>query len=396
MENILTPVLDNQKGVTVEQTLSDFLHEGDFDDVASIASQICNTSDAFVALTDVHGRVIRATESMKIAIGETCCLCNYAMHTGDDIFVVPDLTTDPRFQGEEYITHRYGMGFCAAVVLTAQDNSVGILCVLDTQPRHLNEKQVMALRAQGRLLLAQLECRKRNAQFNHNRAELERAYTDLEKVSFIASHDLRGPLNNIISLTHLLIQEYGSSLDEEGNQYISFLNDSAYQFLDMVSGILNYSKSSQLLVDTREKINFTYLIEEVVSLLHIPPNTTIRYDTEDRQIYSSHNALKQILLNLVHNAIRHNDKVHVEVEICLNETPVSYLIEVKDNGPGIHEHNRKKVFELFERLDHNKDGEGTGVGLAIVKRLVEKLDGTIRIDSEVGVGSTFVFFIPKS
>jgi signal transduction histidine kinase len=284
--------------------------------------------------------------------------------------------------------------FCAAVVLNSEGSTIGTLCVLDSTTRNIDQRQVNALAALGRQLLAQLELNRKSAQFHHSQAELERAYTDLEKVSFIASHDLRGPLNNIISLTHLLIQEYGAKLDEEGNQYISFLNDAAYQFLDMINGILNYSKSSQLLVDFREKINFTYLIEEVLSLLDIPSNATISFDSDNRRVYSSHTALKQILLNLIHNALKHNDKAQIKVDISLTETPISYLIEVKDNGPGIHEYNRKKVFELFEKLGLT-DNEGTGIGLAIVKRLVEKLDGTIRIDSEMNVGSSFIFFIPK-
>jgi signal transduction histidine kinase len=151
-----------------------------------------------------------------------------------------------------------------------------------------------------------------------------------------------------------------------------------------------------LSLENKSKIELPGLIEEVLSLIKIPSNTTVLYNNKEQTIYTSRNALKQILLNLLHNAIEYNDKPDPLIEIHIHEDKTTWFFEVKDNGPGIGENDTKKIFEIFERLHRKiKSGESMGIGLAIVKRLVEKLGGEIKVTSIPGKGASFEFSIPK-
>ena len=164
----------------------------------------------------------------------------------------------------------------------------------------------------------------------------------------------------------------------------------------LVAGILNYSRSSSIILDQKENIIVSGLIEEVKGLMNIPRNVKIAFETVTPEIYTSRIALKQILLNLVDNAIKYNDKNKISITIHFRDDNDTYTFEVKDNGPGITEDDQKRIFDLFTKLKNSsKDGKSSGVGLSIVKRLVEKLRGTITVQSELGIGTSFIFTLPK-
>jgi signal transduction histidine kinase len=164
----------------------------------------------------------------------------------------------------------------------------------------------------------------------------------------------------------------------------------------MVSGIVIYSRATQLPIDQKEEINVAELITEVTGLLNLPPNTKIRFEDEGYFMTASRVVIKQILLQLLHNAVQYNDRSKIKIEIKFHENKHSYTFEVKDNGRGIADEDKEKIFNLFERLQKKiNDGESMGIGLAIVKRLIEKTGGEIKLDSELKKGSTFVFTIPK-
>lgn len=387
-----------------EYHILDTLPETDFDDITRIASEVCQTPISLVTIIDADRQWHKSNLGLYLANGQKeiesprkTSFCAHAILTPGKEFVVPDAKNDARFADNPSVIGEPFIGFYAGIPLVnAEGYALGTLCVLDNKPNTLTENQIITLKALARQVVCQLELRRKNAQLKEKQAELQNAYNDLDKFSYIASHDLKSPLNNIISLTHLLKDDYGNLLNEEGNEYIKFLNDSAYQLSDLVNGILHYSKSSQLLLEDKEYINVTQLIQEVIGLQVIPENCLVYYETSDKQIFSSRIALKQILLNLLHNAIRYGNQQNLKIEIIFSETTTHYSFEVKDNGPGIEPHNQAKIFDLFERLQKKAhDGEGTGIGLAIVKRLVEKLGGAIKVVSDVGMGASFIFTLPK-
>ena len=392
--NIVTAFKNEQdrSNTQTEHYNLDQLPEIDVDDICRIASEICHTPISLVCIIDANRQWLKpfnAPESLEMP--EEFSFCNK-----EQIFIIPDLKTDKKYSRHAFVTGEPHAAFYAGVrLINSEGNTAGTLCVLDTVPRQLKATQVEALQSLGRQVSSLLELSLKARQLKKKQAELAMAYADLGKIAHIASHDLKSPLNNIISLTHLLKEDYGTQFDAEGNEYVNFLNDAAYQLSDLVSGILSYSRSSQLTVEHKENIDIPALIEEVKGLLNIPAKTVIKYPIEGR-IYTSRVALKQILLHLFHNSIKYNDKSKMKIEVIFTEDYITYYFEVKDNGPGIAAEDKERIFELFEKLHGTKkDGESMGIGLAIVKRLVEKLGGLIRVESELNNGASFLFTIPK-
>jgi signal transduction histidine kinase len=378
-------------------SIVDALPENDFNDFIGIAAVICQTPALLINISDRLGEWVKPDAGVDI--GDIMAELARKPKAGSgqrDIVIIDDVSNDERFGSKPCIAGEQNLVFFAAVPLVTTENYVlGALCIFDREPRSLDGGQVEHLHALARRISSQIDLRGKIVSLNEKQEELKRAYADLEKFSYIVSHDLKSPLNNIISLTHLLKDDYGTKLDEEGNEYITFLNVAAYQLSDLVSGILNYSRSSQVAVEHKEQINVAGLIEEITSQLNLQPNAVVNYKKDKKNIYSSRAALKQILLNLLHNAIKYNDKSQVVIDIKLREDKRNYIFEIKDNGDGIAKEHHDRVFELFERLHNKKDGESMGVGLAVVKRLVEKLGGEIKINSEVSEGATFTFSIAK-
>ncbi len=379
-----------------EYYILDTLPETDFDDITRIATELCHTPISLVSIIDSHRQWFKSRHGLITPeISRDFAFCSHAINTPHEVFIVEDLTKDDRFHDNPLVAGEPHVVFYAGIPLVNPDGfALGTLCVWDNIPRVLEEKQIYSLKSLARQIVSQLELRKKIIQLKQKQSALKIAYDDLEKFSYIASHDLKSPLNNIISLTHFIKDEYHDKLDKDGVEYINYLHDAAHQLSDLVSCILNYSKSSQLLVENKEYIDVNELLEEVKGLLPIPVNTYITHEKCKNEVYTSRIALKQILLNLVQNAIKYNDKPQIHIQIIMGEDRHNYTFEVRDNGPGIADENKEKIFELFERLKR-KDAEGMGMGLAIVKRLAEKLGGAIKVQSRLGQGTSFLFTVPK-
>ena len=367
--------------------------EVDLNDVCRIASEICGTPEALVCITDVNKQWVKPLDGVDASEMPA----DFPFCDQNEVYIIPDLTKDKQYRDHSIVKGQPHAVFYAGVRLVNADGSrAGALCLLDTKPAKPNAAQIRALEALGRQVSAMMELAEKANQLKQKEAELKMAYADLGKIAHLASHDLKSPLNNIISLTHLLKEDYAEKFDEEGNEYVNYLNDAAYQLSDLVSGILSYSRSSQLTVEHKEQIQIAELTEEVKGLLNIPEKATIKYP-KTGTIYTSRVALKQILLHLMHNAIKYNTGSKVKIDVLFSEDAAAYHFEVKDNGPGIADADKEKIFELFEKLHGKiKDGESMGIGLAIVKRLVEKLGGTINVVSEPGKGASFLFSVPKT
>jgi signal transduction histidine kinase len=227
-------------------------------------------------------------------------------------------------------------------------------------------------------------------------ADIDMAYSDLENIAHLASHDLRTPLNNIISLAHLIQEEFGETIGDSGKEYISYVNEASYYMSDLLSSIHSYSKASKLAVDVQERVKCDDLIDEMLMLLKVPANFIIDRDFHVNEIIVPVLAVKQILFHLLLNALQYNDKKDGKITITISENDTEWIISITDNGEGIAGADLEKMYSLFRRLrNRDKNGENMGIGLAIVKRLAEKMHGTVSVTSTMGTGSTFTVSIPK-
>lgn len=227
--------------------------------------------------------------------------------------------------------------------------------------------------------------------------ELENKNQELEQFAYVASHDLQEPLRMVSSFVSLLHSRYEKLLDKKGKTYIHFALDGTKRMKQIILDLLELSRVGRT-TNQLESFSADRLVKEVNILLRssIQKSKATIYCDDSVEIRSYKSAWLQILQNLISNSIKYRQENHSpEIRIGGKETPDGWEIFVKDNGIGIAPEYHERIFNIFQRLHTRKEYEGTGIGLSIVKKLIETLGGTIWVESELEKGSTFYFFIPK-
>ncbi len=225
---------------------------------------------------------------------------------------------------------------------------------------------------------------------------LKESNKDLETFAYIASHDLREPLRMIKSFLELLENRYEDKLDSDAIQYINFAVDGAKRLDEMINDLLEYSRV------TRTKIEFIQVdceqvFEEVLINLKVSIDENSAVITHDPlpSINGDYNLMVQIFQNLIGNAIKYRSDETPNIHISAINERDQYLFSVRDNGIGMESKHLERIFTIFKRLHTKDEYEGTGIGLAIVEKIIHQFDGQIWVESEPGTGSTFYFTIPK-
>jgi signal transduction histidine kinase len=290
------------------------------------------------------------------------------------------------------------VAFYAGVPLVnAEGYPLGTLCVLDDKPKNLTENQRLSLQALARQVVSLFELKKANEQLEENKRLLQETNEELERFAYVIAHDLKSPCNNIISLTELLTAALDSELDDNKKQLLSYISSSSHVMKDLVDSVLRHARNLHSAPDNKHRVSFASLMEEIKLLVLLPAGFTMTYEPVDAYIYTSVAALEQILLNLCTNAIKYNDKTEGFVRVTLKDEAYHYSFSVADNGMGIPESSYQDIFGIFHTLGQKDrfDNTGSGIGLSTVKKLVERLGGTISVTSVVGKGSTFIFTVKK-
>ena len=380
-------------------SILDTLPETDFDNITAIASQICNIPISLITLVDGDRQWFKSHHGLDVTeTPREHAFCAHAIHDTDTVFIIEDARNDERFHDNPLVTGYPNVIFYAGVPLT---NSAGLplgtLCVIDNKPNVLNEAQLKALKSLANQVMNLLELRKNKFYLEKAILELEIRNQELEKFVYVAAHDLKSPLNNISTLTNLLKEEYSTEIDTEAQNIITSIQHSSEQLRSLIDGLLDYSKSTKVIHDNKTEINLEKLREDLIILFSFESKCIIRLTSDLKHIYANKTAIEQILIHLVTNAIKHNDKPVTEIELNATENKTQYKISLKDNGPGIPLESHQRIFQLFETLsDKDKYGQTcNGIGLATVKKLVENLGGKIHIESEIGNGACFIFTINK-
>ncbi len=228
-------------------------------------------------------------------------------------------------------------------------------------------------------------------------AELERSNSELQQFAYIASHDLQEPLRMVASYTQLLAKRYQGKLDADADDFIAFAVDGATRMQALINDLLTYSR-----VGTRgeefgstdcetmlEKTlaNLQVAIEESGTLITHDPLPTVTADASQ---------LGQVLQNLIGNAIKFHGEETPRVHISAEQKNNTWVFEVRDNGIGIAQKYLERIFVIFQRLHTREEYAGTGIGLAVCKRIVERHKGRIWVESEPGKGTSFYFTIPTN
>ncbi|MEM1321739.1 MAG: PAS domain S-box protein [Bacteroidota bacterium] len=224
--------------------------------------------------------------------------------------------------------------------------------------------------------------------------ELEEANRDLKDFAYIVSHDLKAPLRAISSLAQWLAEDYSDRLDDNGKMQLQLLTSRVSRMHNFIEGILEYSRIGRVAVD-REEVDLNLLVEEINDSLSPPSHFRIILVDQLPAIHAEKIRMKQIFQNLISNAIKYNDKEQGWVKISYKEQDDFHCFRVSDNGKGIEERYFEKIFQIFQTLQARDKFESTGIGLTIVKRIVQLYGGQIEPSSQPGKGTTFEFTLKK-
>ncbi len=227
--------------------------------------------------------------------------------------------------------------------------------------------------------------------------KLEESNEDLKQFAYIASHDLQEPLRMVINYLQLIERRYRGKLDEDADDFIGYAVGGAKRMQKLIKDLLSYSR-----VNTRGNefihVESKEIIETVLdnlALLIQDKNAEITYE-ELPAIYGDETQLIQLFQNLINNSIKFNDKTIPMVHISVKDEGDKFLFKVEDNGIGIPADQRDRIFTIFQRLHTSDEYSGTGIGLSICKRIIERHRGNIWVQSEEGKKTIFFFIIPKN
>lgn len=379
-------------------SILDTLPEEEYEDITNVASFICGTPISLISLIDDKRQWFKSNHGLDVReTPREYSFCAHAIHNPADIMVVPDSRVDPRFFDNPLVLNDPFVIFYAGVPLvTPNGYALGTLCVIDKQPRTLNTAQLDALQALAHQLSHLFELRKKKIELESIRDNLMLKNTELEQFAFVAAHDIKSPLNNIVSITTLLMDNYFGEIEPEMGEFLGLLHNSSNKLRLLVDGILNHSRSDKYLESNKEKTELQSLFKDIVQLV-ASPIAKIEYPRNEQTVFINRVAFEQIIINLITNGIKYNDKEKVIIEIGFEESDQAYNFNVKDNGPGIREEDMDKIFALFNVLTAaDRFGKrGNGIGLATVKKLIEGQGGEISVESELGKWTKFSFKLPK-
>lgn len=243
-----------------------------------------------------------------------------------------------------------------------------------------------------------LRIKKAEDALRKERDELKRRAKELENFAYTVSHDLKAPLLNLGGYCSLLLKRYNDSLDEKGRHYLDVLQKNVVRMEEFIKDLLELSRIGRVL-GRLQKIDMDEIVTESIDELHARLNHNSRIRVSVKRplpvSYGDRDRVKTVFINLIDNAAKFiGDQEEPVIEIGFKKTKGKYnLFYVKDNGIGIDTDNHEKVFQEFHRLN-DIETEGTGIGLAIVKKIIENHNCKIWLDSKAGVGSTFYFTLP--
>jgi PAS domain S-box-containing protein len=217
---------------------------------------------------------------------------------------------------------------------------------------------------------------------------------ELKDFAYIVSHDLKAPLRGIKTLADWISADYGDKLDEQGKEQMNLLLLRVDRMHNLIDGVLQYSRVGRI-KEQEAKVNLNELVPNVIDMVAPPENIAITVENELPAIECEETRIMQVFQNLLSNALKYMDKPNGEIRIGCVEENGFWKFGVTDNGPGIEEKHFEKIFRIFQTLSSRDEFESTGVGLTVVKKIVELHGGKIWVESKVGEGSTFFFTLPK-
>lgn len=311
------------------------------------------------------------------------------------------------FPADEELVENNLESYLGMPLVDSTGKTVGLISLMDTQPMDEVEYKISILKAFTARAGAELERTKTTRELqisldeiSSKNQELEKyiaSNVELERFAYVASHDLREPLRNISGFAQLLEKRYGDKLDEAGKDYIDFIVKGVHTMNQFIKDLLNYSRITSM-ESTFKEVPTQDLLEQVSNnLAESLSDVQMEWNGIPERITVSEPKMVQVFQNLLANSVKFRDPNRPPViEVSAKENPTDFLFSIQDNGIGIEKTYFDKIFMPFRKLHGPDKYPGSGIGLAICKRIIEQHGGKIWIESELGQGTTFFFTLKKA
>jgi signal transduction histidine kinase len=375
--------------------------EAEFDQITQLAAQITGMPIALISLVDREEVWFKSTTGMDICSADRkLSFCSYAIEAEGDSFILEDIRNNPKFSNHPYANlEKDAIQFYAGVCLVDKDgHKLGTLCVLDNKPNTLTKGQLKSLQTLAKQVMKLIELHQANRELRSTQIDLERKNAELKSFAGVVSHDMKMPLANIIVTTDILKAKYADQLDDQAKQYLKYLKQSSFSLSDYITGLLEHYESDHHNEQLNQEFDVHQLLEEIVDLLNINFECEINFPENNVELKCNRAVLEQILLNLLGNSLKYNDKAIIIIDIACQERSSSYYFKISDNGMGIPKDKQDDIFILFSTVGNidRQGNKGNGIGLSTVKKLVESFGGSIDVTSNLGQGTAFEFTIAKN
>lgn len=395
-----------------------------------------SVKDYAILLLDTEGRVISWNEGAERIKGYTAdeilgrsfevFYPEEAAATGFPAHELEVAGRDGRFEDENWRVRKDGSRFWANVIITALRDAEGELVgyakvTRDLTTRRQAEEQAQRLAAEQaahresakrakefqelnvrlretnqELQTALVEAENARKAAERATAAVSEAYRDLDQFAYVASHDLKAPLRGIANLAQWIQDDLEGQLTGDSREHLALLQGRVRRMEGLIDGILAYSRAGRT-ATAPEPTDTGELVNEAIELIAPPEQVKIRVADNMPSMMAERVPLEQVFMNLVTNAVKYSSNFTSQprVDIEWRDTGDAFEFSVRDNGPGISPEYHKRIWGIFQTLAARDKVEGTGVGLALVQKVVESRGGKVSLQSEPGQGATFRFTWPK-
>lgn len=236
---------------------------------------------------------------------------------------------------------------------------------------------------------ARQEIEKKAEELAHLTQSLKRSNQDLDQFAYVTSHDLKAPLRAIANLSEWIEEDLDEQLSEDSREHLHLMRKRVHRMGALIDGILQYSRAGR--VQQLAMVNVGTLLSDLIEIIAPPPEIVITVEPGMPTLKTEKILLEQVFLNLLNNAIKYMQNSEPKINVSVKDAGKYYQFAVQDNGLGIAPEFHNKIWGIFQRLEARDKVEGTGVGLSIVKKIVESRGGRVWVESELGKGATFYF-----
>jgi PAS domain S-box-containing protein len=320
--------------------------------------------------------------------------CEQIVGFGQSMGVYPR-QIQQHFPQDPYLREIRAESYMGLPLFDSTGQILGLINVLSRQPIQDPDFTIQILKIFAARAAAELERQQAEALLKQQKEDLARSNAELQQFAYVASHDLQEPLRMVTSYLELLERRYKGQLDDKADQFIGYAVDGAVRMQALINALLSYSRIGTK-EPTWQSVDCELLLQEVLTNLQVTIDQNQAIITHDPlpSVIADRTQLAQLFQNLISNGIKFRQAAAPQIHIGVERLADKWLLSIRDNGIGIDQQYAERIFVIFQRLHSRGDYPGTGIGLAICKKIVERHGGKLWVKSQLDQGAAFYFTLP--